>query len=158
MKIAITIGVIAMTFSLQATASEPEVKPVARDHVLGRVFMSSAERRQLDLLRKAPPSTGRSAPVSAATQSTAAAQRKKSSPVGYIVPSNGRPYQWIDGDFRHVAQADVDSTKLSQSIEITRHENNSASDDSLPERGEPASPTQEKRLDAEAGNANPSQQ
>ena len=157
MKIAITIGVIAVIFSLQATAIEPEVKPVARDTVLGRVFMSSAERRQLDLLRKAPPSTGRSGPASAGIQLTAAAQRKKPSPVGYIVPSNGRPYQWIDGDFRHVAQADVESTKLSQSIDITRHENNSVSDDSPPDSKEPASTEQGEGLDAEAGNANRSQ-
>lgn len=95
---------------------------------IGRVFMSPAERHELDRLRKAiPPQVG----VGQASQngnqsSTAGAANKKNRPGGYIVPSNGSPYKWKDGDFQRTTRGDINSELLPGDVSIIRHKGNAA--------------------------------
>jgi len=153
-RIAITTGAFALLFSIQAMADEPPASSVASDHVLGRVFMSDVERRKLDLLRKVPRSTGGSGPADAASQSTEAAIQNKPQPVGYIVPSNGRPYEWIDGDFRHVTDVAIDSIDNSQMIHIIRHVDGSPEHENSPDVQAPGPTEKEDGLEAEVSDAN----
>ncbi len=154
MKITIVAILIFLRLVPEAMAAEPDERPVAMDHKLGRVFLSSVERRQLDLMRRSPPQTERAGLQRSAAQPAESQERKKAIAAGYIVPSNGSPYQWIDGDFRHVTQAEVDATSISSSISITRHRYNSVSDDESTEREEAATLAEDQKPDVEAGSDN----
>lgn len=157
MKIATTAVFITLIIVPLAKAAEPEDRMAANDHVLGRVFMSSVERRQLDLLRKSPP-PAQSGPQRSVSQPADANQKKKPMPAGYIVPSNGRPYQWIEGDFRHVTQSEVDTSNISPSISITRHDISSANSDRSAAPPEAVISQQDQKLDVEADDENRRQQ
>lgn len=154
MKTMATFVLLAMMFPSGVVAVEPDIKMAAKDHALGRVFMSNAERRQLDLLRKSIPPAIMSGPVSATSQSTTAVTKKKPNAVGFIVPSNGAPYQWIDGDFRRVPKADINLTIISKALEITRHERGSTNDGQNPDEHEQKSSGETSAAEAEAGNEN----
>lgn len=111
-------------------ADEPSTAFVAKKYVLGRVFMNDAERRQLDVLRKTRGTVVQTGNASRSASPTESVQKSTAKPAGYIVPSNGEPYQWIDGDFRRVPKVDIDSTEDSQEIQITKF----ADDDSSGKR------------------------
>lgn len=129
MKFAAMTVLISMLLCIHAVADEPTSSYVARKHVLGRVFMSEAERRQLDLLRKTRGTVVNPGNASSTTETTNSETKNTSNPSGFIVPSNGRPYQWIDGDFRRVAKVDVDSADASQEMRISRVVAGSTEDD-----------------------------
>jgi hypothetical protein len=158
MKRGVAALLFVTTFSAVVMADEPGDEGTVNDRELGRVFMSAAERRQLDLLRTSLPATERSGATNDASQVEAVPQKRKPLAVGYIVSPNGRPYQWIDGDFRHVNDARIDATDSSRSIEITRHEPDSARQEQLPSEVEPESSETGSGLEVEAGNADRAQQ
>lgn len=129
MRLAVMTGLISMLLCIHVAADEPTETYVARKHVLGRVFMSDAERRQLDVLRKTRGTVERPGNASSTAVTTKSDKQNTSHPAGYIVPSNGSPYQWIDGDFQRVEKIDIDSTDAPQEIRITRIVNDGADDD-----------------------------
>ena len=94
-------------------------KPVD-DPDIGRVFMSRAERDELDRLRKLPPP----AQITGPTASTTVASEPASQPegTGYILRSRGEAWLWIDGDFQSVRPADIERSGQSEGIRIIRHE------------------------------------
>ena len=122
MRFAAITGLISMLLCVHAVADEPTESFVAKKHVLGRVFMSDAERRQLDVLRKTRGTVENSSNASSTVAAAQAETKNTTKPTGYIVPSNGSPYQWIDGDFRRVVNIEIDSADVSQEIQITRVE------------------------------------
>jgi len=134
-----------MMLAVQVLAVEPGAKPGTKDHELGRVFMSRADRQRLDVLRKVPPSAGPAGPI---PQPGTPGLTKKASPTGYIVPSSGRPYRWSDGDFHHVSAVSIDAADSSRSINITRHENLQDDDDLQPGVEKPPSSEDDQSPDA----------
>ncbi len=121
-----------MLLCIHAVADESAVPSAGKEHVLGRVFMSNAERRRLDVLRKTQTTVENPGNASTTTAPNNSATENMPKPAGYIVPSNGSPYQWIDGDFQRVAKVEIDSASVSQDIRITRIELDVV-DDSTPD-------------------------
>jgi hypothetical protein len=158
MKVTITAIALSMMLAVPVLAVEPGTKPGTKDHELGRVFMSRAERARLDVLRKAPPSAGRSGPAGPVSQSGPSGMTKKPSPTGYIVPSSGRPYQWIDGDFRRVSAVSIDAVDSSRSINITRHEKRQDDDALRPGVEKPATSENDQAPDTVDEHASRNQQ
>ncbi|MGI9205891.1 MAG: hypothetical protein ACR2Q3_17885 [Woeseiaceae bacterium] len=116
--------VVAMGASagLQADELRPIVDAAEYTNI-GRVFMSPAERRELDRLRKAIPTelTGPIGP-NASSAETASPAEPNTRAAGYIVPSNGLPYRWTDGDFRRTTRGDIGTGQLPGAISIIRHQ------------------------------------
>ena len=120
MRLVAVTGLLSMLLCLQAVADEPKTPFIAKKHVLGRVFMNDAERRQLDVLRKSQGTVATPGNASSNVVATQPESKNASKPAGYIVPSNGSPLQWIDGDFRRVSKVDIESAEDSQELQITR--------------------------------------
>jgi len=159
MKIACKLALILAACLSQAIviAAEPAVNPIAEEHTLGRVFMSSAERRRLDLLRRYPESGDQPGPASPVSSTRLPAASKATKPVGYIIPTNGKSYQWIEGDFRKVDQIDAGTTNISPGIKITRHVNRGDNGAPLPETENTKHARHKQGIDAEAGDGDGSQ-
>ena len=87
---------------------------------LGRVFMTPAERHELDRLRRLQPAASSAASVSTPAAPAAPAESDVR-PMGIIVPSRGRPYQWRDGDFRPVDAARIRIDTTAEDAVIKRH-------------------------------------
>lgn len=91
---------------------------------LGRVFMSPAERRELDRLRNGRTKLESGQVKQAGDPSLVPdAVVKKRRPAGYIVPSSGAPYQWIDGNFQRTTQGNIESELLPGRVTVIRHNN-----------------------------------
>lgn len=120
MKIIAVAGLLSMLLCAYAVADESTTPFVSKKHVLGRVFMNAAERRQLDALRKTHGTVTNPGNASTIVAATPPDTTNTSNPAGYIVPSNGDPLQWVDGDFRRVSKVEIESTEDSQEIQITR--------------------------------------
>jgi len=156
-KIACRCAVLLAACSSQAFATEPAANPGAEEYTLGRVFMSGAERRRLDLLRQNSRSTDKPEPASPASSARRSVESKPTKAAGYIIPSDGKFYQWVDGDFRQVDRTDASKIGIFPGIEITRHQNrvDNAKPSAKTEDTEPS--THEKEIDAEAGDGDRNQ-
>lgn len=147
MKMLLIFALIAAAMPGTVFSADEETGSAIRDHEIGRVFMSDAERRRLDKLRAAVPVADGPGQAVAASQPQTDPAGRRASPVGYIVSPHGRPYQWIDGDFRTVRTAQVVETESSRSFRIIRHSNTSSGE------AESVAPDVLEEADAEAGNA-----
>lgn len=147
MKMLLMFGLIAAAMPGIVYSADAETGSAIRDHEIGRVFMSDAERRRLDKIRAAIPAADGPGQAVAAAQPQTAPAGRRSAPVGYIVSPHGRPYQWIDGDFRPVRKAQVVETESSRSFRIIRHSDTSSGET------ESDAPDALEEDDAEAGNA-----
>ena len=143
--------VVAMGVSAGTSADEPSrtVKSAGKLD-LGRVFMSPAERRELDRLRRANPAqlTVQSS-QSGNQSSTAVATDKKAHPGGYIVPAQGSPYKWMDGDFQKTTRSNIDSSQLPGGVSIIRHKG--AAPDVQRTNSSDQSKTREAQVEADSG-------
>lgn len=87
--------------------------------VIGRVFMSPAERDELDRLRKLPTPSQVAEPAAKSTE--AAAPDRQPAATGYILRSRDAAWLWVDGDFQSVRPTDVERSGRSDDIRIIRH-------------------------------------
>lgn len=113
------IAVCSVLMAMQAWASDEDQFEIHADSMLGRVFMTPGERWELDRKRLSPP---------AARDGTAATPSKPDSPpptreaMGYIVPHQGLPSAWQDGDFRRISDGrDPALISFPPGVRIIRH-------------------------------------
>ena len=122
---ALIVILVAATCTSAVTKADDSPGPAnSPENVdLGRVFMSPAERQQLDRLRKAAPAQISGQGSQTGKQiSTAGPASNRTRPAGYIVPSNGAPYRWRDGDFQRTTRSDIDTSRLPGGVSIIRHD------------------------------------
>ncbi len=119
----VTLAVVAICASTVTRADEPPRTAKSAGNLdLGRVFMSPAERRELDRLRKAIPAQMSAQGSQPGNQSsTAGSTNNKARPAGYIVPSSGSPYKWMDGDFQKTTRSNIDAGQLPGGVSVIRH-------------------------------------
>ncbi len=124
MRLAIGILVAILWAGVGLQADETPPAPSAVEQVgIGRVFMSPAERRELDRLRKLEPEPVTGPGAESVTPGTSDVPAgKRSQGAGYIVPSSGLPYTWADGDFRRTTDGNIDIGKLPGAVSIIRHQ------------------------------------
>mgnify|MGYP001547971488 CR=1 FL=1 len=121
---ALIVTLVAAICATTVTNADESLRPASSSGTidLGRVFMSPAERQELDRLRKVAPTqmsgqgsqTGKQLPA-------AKPENDKARAAGYIVPSSGSPYRWRDGDFQRTTRSDIDSSRLPGGVSIIRH-------------------------------------
>lgn len=118
----VTLAVVFYASTVARADEPPRSANSSGDADVGRVFMSPAERQELDRLRKVIPahSAARGSQPGSQT-STAGSANNKARPAGYIVPSSGTPYKWLDGDFQKTTRRDIDSGQLPGGVSIIRH-------------------------------------
>jgi hypothetical protein len=114
--------VMCASTALHADESSPAPDAAAYANI-GRVFMSPAERSQLDRLRKSfPVQVAGAGGQDVSSSANPLPADEKARPAGYIVPSNGLPYKWADGDFRRTTPRDLGAGQLPGTVSIIRHE------------------------------------
>lgn len=88
---------------------------------LGRIFMSPAERWQLEQIRLLiPAATNGASGVGREPRPDSA--RPERHAAGYIIPHSGRPSAWKDGEFRKIdAARGLASLRFVDDFEIIRH-------------------------------------
>ncbi len=117
------LGVIFFALSTISIAAPNETETRSVEKGLGRVFMSSAQRQSLDRLRHTrPASVVAVTPATDASAAPSSTTTKKPMGVGYIIRSNGVPYQWVEGEFKKTSLEDVAVGSLSADIAIIRHD------------------------------------
>ena len=89
------------------------------DDALGRVFMSPAEREELDRLRLMKPAAESSGPLAPGV--TVEEEAPAPPATGYILRSQGAAWVWQDGDFRRVKRNEVDQKQPDERVRIERH-------------------------------------
>ncbi len=92
------------------------------DWSLGRVFMTRAERLQLDKLRSVPQIAESISTTTNDSIAVDAVSKSKRNPSGYILSSNGSPYSWQDGDFRKTSRKDIVDDSKDRGFEIIKHQ------------------------------------
>lgn len=97
-------------------AAEPDEADVEE---LGRIFMSPAERAELDRLRIIPPAVVSAGGINARVAESVPDPGVNAS--GFIIRAEGEAYLWVDGDFRKVRTEVVDQGLSKQKINVTRH-------------------------------------
>jgi len=120
MRVCMVFMLALLTIPRWLQAAEPTVAPSAKEIVMGRVFTTNAERRVLDQLRKIP-QTGTAAGAATSGDAAQSGPKQKPDPAGFIVPSTGRAYQWIDGDFRRISRGEISSGQIPGTVRIIRH-------------------------------------
>lgn len=123
MRLALSIFLVIVCAGTELRANEFSTYAHAEQYAdIGRVFISPAERLELDRLRKLDPAQDPGSNGQARISSVPASQAEdKARAGGYIVPSNGLPYTWSDGDFRRADDADIDIERLPGAVTIIRH-------------------------------------
>jgi len=107
----------------------------SNDWSLGRVFMTRAERLQLDKLRKMPQIAQSVSTTNRDSIAVDTVSQRKRSPSGYILSSTGSPYKWQDGDFRKSShRAIVDGSKV-RSFQIIKHQREPLPEESTDSHG-----------------------
>ena len=111
---------LVLAIGLFAGIARADLDQQVDDPDIGRVFMSQAERDELDRLRKLPPPSESAG--TAARAKTVVEPESLPEGTGYILRSRGAAWLWVDGDFQSVRPAEVDRPGRSEDIRIIRHQ------------------------------------
>ena len=105
---------------MPAQASAGDLFELHHESLLGRVFMSPAERWQLDRTRHLEPITDET--VLSATDTQPEASRAPRDAMGFFIRRGGVPSAWQDGGFRKVDDSsELTSLRVPENVKITRH-------------------------------------
>lgn len=112
---------LVLTWVALCSVATVSVADESNDWLLGRVFMTRAERLQLDELRNTLHSTASVSTTnndSSVVVSTSVRDVKAS---GYILSSNGSPYRWENGDFQKTSRKEIVAALENRDFEIIKH-------------------------------------
>ena len=134
MRVLTTLLSILCLLPASANAGETDVYESMRDVSIGRVFLSPAERRDLDV-RRANPDTG---PPTGSSPSDIEKAEPETEPAGYIVRGNSEPRYWRDGNFVETGRPAPRTLEFPGDVTVVRHTPRTAETVQQPTRDEDA--------------------
>lgn len=128
MKQIVALAICGVLVSMQAWASDQEKFPLRDEFLLGRVFMTPAERWALDQTRRLPPVVHKRM-AGTSTEAEADTPPNSRHAMGYIIPNKGTPSAWQDGEFKEISDGrDPELISFPGSIRIIRHVDSTGDD------------------------------
>ena len=116
MRILTTLIPLLCLLPASADAGETDLYESIRDVRIGRVFLSPAERSDLDV-RRANPDSG----PATSSQSDAEQAAPETEPAGYIVRGDSEPRYWRDGNFEETGRPAPRTLEFPGDVKIVRH-------------------------------------
>ena len=114
------LAVICALLVLAGGAAADEVYERIAEVDIGRVFLTPAQRRSLDVERLKPP-TAEGTVVQAGEETTAAPGQAKREAAGYIISSKGGRREWSGSDFVATGDDALVERRFPGEVRIVRH-------------------------------------